>query len=75
MKLSDLKPNQKGIITKIMGSFEIKRRLLSMGIIEGAEIRIVRNAPLNDPIEFEVKGYHLSLRRDEAENVVVEVRE
>jgi len=74
MKLSDLKPNQKGIVTEVVGNSEIKRRLLNMGVVRGVEIRMVRNAPLRDPIEFEVRGYLLSLRRDEAENVIVEVR-
>ncbi len=74
MKLSDLKPNQKGIVTEVVGNSEIKRRLLNMGVVRGVEIRMVRNAPLRDPIEFEVRGYLLSLRREEAENVIVEVR-
>ncbi|HDH10102.1 MAG TPA: ferrous iron transport protein A, partial [Chloroflexi bacterium] len=49
------------------------RRMMDMGLVAGAEVKVVRVAPLGDPVEFEVKGYHLSLRRSEARNVIVEV--
>jgi len=73
MKLSELKHGERGIVVDVRGD-EIKGRLLSMGIVRGAEIRMIRNAPLKDPIEFEIRGYFLSLRRSEAENVIVEVK-
>jgi Fe2+ transport system protein FeoA len=47
--------------------------MMDMGLVTGAEVKVVRVAPLGDPIEFEVKGYSLSLRKSEARNVFVEV--
>jgi Fe2+ transport system protein FeoA len=72
-QLSDLKPGEKVIITKVVGVGSIRRRMLDMGLVKGAEIIVIRRAPLGDPIEFELKGYKLSLRKDEAKNVFVEV--
>ena len=46
-----------------------------MGLTKGAEVKVVRNAPLKDPMEIEVRGYNLSIRKDEAEKVIVEVKE
>jgi len=74
MKLSELKQGERGTVVDIKGSSEMKRKLLNMGIVKGAEIKMVRNAPLKDPIEFEIRGYHISLRKNEAENIIVEVR-
>jgi len=45
-----------------------------MGLTKGAEIKVVRNAPLKDPVEIEIRGYRLSIRRAEAEKVVVKVK-
>ena len=50
----------------------VRLRLLEMGLTEGAECRVVRYAPLGDPIEVKVRGYFLSLRRDEARGVLVD---
>ncbi|RUM34276.1 MAG: ferrous iron transport protein A [Archaeoglobus sp.] len=75
MKLSELEPNQKAVIVEIKGDLDIKRKMLSMGISKGTEIRMIRNAPFRDPIEFEVRSYCISLRRDEAESVIVKVKE
>jgi ferrous iron transport protein A len=52
-----------------------KGRLLSMGLVRGSIIKMIRAAPAGDPIEFEVRGYNISLRRSEARNVMVEVIE
>jgi ferrous iron transport protein A len=71
-KLRDLKPGEKGNITKISGSGPVYRRILDMGIVKGAEIEVERVAPLGDPVEIKIKGYHLSLRKEEASNVYVE---
>jgi Fe2+ transport system protein FeoA len=74
-KLSELKPGEKGIITRISGSGAIKRRLLDMGLVKGTEVTMIRKAPLGDPIEFLLKGYNLSLRKVESDNVYVSVKE
>ncbi len=75
MRLSDLQPSTKAIIKEITGDSVLKKRLLGMGLTSGVEIKVIRNAPLKDPIEIEVRGYKLSIRRSEAENVIVEVKE
>ena len=73
-KLSELKPGEKAIIVKVQGNGALKRRLLDMGLVRGTKIEMVRESPLGDPLEFLVKGYNLSLRRVECENVYVEVK-
>ena len=73
-KLSELKPGEKATIVKVQGSRALRRRLLDMGVIRGTEIEMVRKSPLGDPLEFLVKGYNLSLRKTECENVYVEVK-
>jgi Fe2+ transport system protein FeoA len=74
-RLSELKPGERGIVTRVSGSGLIKKRLLEMGLVKGTEIVMVRKAPLGDPIEFQVKGYNLSLRKVEADNVFVTIGE
>ena len=59
-------------VAKLHGSGQIKRRIMDMGITKGAKITVKKVAPLGDPIEVTVRGFELSLRKDEAENVVVE---
>ena len=62
---------QRGKIDKLLGAGEITERLLEMGLTPGTEIQIVRFAPLGDPIDIKIRGYHLSIRRQEAEVVQV----
>ncbi|RLC78054.1 MAG: ferrous iron transport protein A [Chloroflexi bacterium] len=71
--LSELKPGQRGKVVKVGGKGVMHRRILDMGIVPGVEIKVERVAPLGDPVDFKVLGYHLSLRREEAENVYIEV--
>jgi len=73
VRLSELKPDEEGVIAKILGKGLVARRMADMGLTPGTRIRVLRKAPLGDPIEFEVRGYNLSLRRDEASLVLVEV--
>ena len=70
-RLSDLKPGEGGKIVRITGPPSLRRRLLDMGLVKGAYIEVVRKAPLGDPMEFLVKGYNLSLRKEECDNVYV----
>ena len=70
-KLSELKTGEKGIIERITGIGRFKQRLMEMGFVPGAEIEVERFAPLRDPIEYVLKGYHVSLRHDEADKVLV----
>ncbi|MEX2690158.1 MAG: ferrous iron transport protein A [Candidatus Njordarchaeum guaymaensis] len=75
VRLSELKPGEVGIIVDIVGGDSITmRRIIEMGMTKGERVKVIRNAPLRDPVEFEVKGYNLSLKRDEAKMIVVEVK-
>jgi Fe2+ transport system protein FeoA len=69
--LKDLRPGERGAVVAWV-SDEPPARLLEMGVLEGTEVEVVRLAPLGDPIEIRVRGYHLSLRKHEAEQIEVE---
>ena len=71
--LSELKPKESGKVKMISGEGMLHKRLLDLGIIRGATIEVVKVAPLGDPINIKVKGYHLSLRKEEAARIFVEV--
>lgn len=73
--LNELKPGQSGRVQRIEGQGGVRQRLQEMGLVRGTEVRFVRKAPLGDPIEVRVRGYHLSLRKQEAEAVILEVAE
>ena len=73
--LRELKPGEKGKVVKVSGKGSIHRRILDMGVVPGTKIEIERVAPLGDPIEVKIKGYHLSLRKEEAANISLEVEE
>lgn len=69
--LNSLEPGDKGIIEKILGKGALKKRLQEMGVTHGQEILLVRAAPLDDPIEVQIRKFHLSLRREEASLIIV----
>ncbi len=71
--LKQLAPGQKGKVTQIQGRGEVYKRLLDMGVTPGSFIEMRRVAPLGDPLEIKVKGYHLCLRKQEAEKIAVEL--
>jgi DtxR family Mn-dependent transcriptional regulator len=71
--LSTLKVGQRGIVVKVGSKGAVKRRIMDMGLVPGSEVSVLRVAPLGDPIEFTVKGYSLSLRKSEAQEILVEV--
>jgi Fe2+ transport system protein FeoA len=72
-RLSEMRPGEKGKVSKVTGGGFLRRRIMDMGIVKGREINVVRSAPLGDPVEFLLMGYNLTLRKNEAENVYVEV--
>jgi len=72
LNLKDLKPGQKGKVLKIKVRGETSKRIVEMGVTPGAVVEVERIAPLGDPIDIKVKGYHLSLRKEEAEGVEIE---
>ena len=67
--LDSMAPGATGRITALHGDGAIHQRLLEMGLFEGADVEVVRFAPLGDPMEIIVQGYHLSLRKAEAKLV------
>ena len=71
IQLHLLRPGQKGTITRIGGTSALRRRFIEMGIVKGETILIERHAPLGDPVEYFIKGYHLALRKEEAANIEV----
>lgn len=79
MRLSVLKTGERGVIVKVHGHGSFQKRITEMGFVYGNEVKVILNAPLQDPIEYEIIGYKISLRRDEAERIEVvgenEIRE
>ncbi len=73
MTLAALKPGQEAVILGIQGTGAISRRMADMGVVPGQQVRLVRVAPLGDPLDISLMGYHLSLRRQEAMRVEVEL--
>lgn len=66
MKLSDLKTGENAVVVKVSGHGSFRKRITEMGFIKGSPVKAVMNAPLKDPIEYEIMGYRISLRREEA---------
>jgi Fe2+ transport system protein FeoA len=73
VKLGDVSSGQKAKVVKVGGEGPLKKRLLDMGIIPGCSVKVERVAPLGDPVEITVRGYALSLRKEEAAVVMVEI--
>jgi len=69
MTLRELEPGQGGTVASIGTKGMIRRRLMDMGITPGVEILVVKVAPLGDPIEVRIRGYELSLRKEEANQI------
>ncbi len=74
MKLSSLELNQAAKVKRIASTDTVlTRKLLSMGILKGEMVMATKKSVLGDPIEITVRGYNLSLRKDEAERIIVEI--
>lgn len=72
-KLDEFKIGEQGVVTMVEGIGKIRRRLFDMGITPGAKIVLKKKAPLGDPLEISLRGYELTLRKSEANLVVLEV--
>ena len=70
--LKDVAVGDKAIVKRLSGEGALKRRIMDMGVTNGVEVLVRRVAPLGDPIEVTVRGYELSLRKDEAASIIVE---
>lgn len=71
MRLSELKTGEKGVIVKVLGHGGFRKRIVEMGFIKGKTVEVLLNAPLRDPIKYEIMGYEISLRRQEAEMIEI----
>jgi ferrous iron transport protein B len=71
MKLSELQTNEAGIITRVQGIGAFRKRITEMGFVKGKRVKVIRNAPLKDPVEYNIMGYEVTLRRDEASMIEV----
>ncbi len=69
--LSDLKTGESAIITKVLGQGAFRKRITEMGFVKGKKVTVIKNAPLQDPVEYQIMGYMVSLRRSEAQLVEV----
>jgi Fe2+ transport system protein FeoA len=72
IRLSDLRESQRAVVVRVGGNGALRRRILEMGIVRGTEVYVEKYAPLKDPMELIVKGYHVSLRVEEAARITVE---
>ena len=72
MTLAELEKGETSVVLAVSGENVITRRLMEMGVIPGVSVRMVKSAPFGDPVEINVRGYSLALRRNEAESVVLE---
>lgn len=75
MRLSELKTGETATVVKVIGYGGFRRRIMEMGFVRGQNVTVVLDAPLKDPIEYHIMGYDVSLRRKEAEMIVVMTRE
>ena len=71
MTLKEVKVGGKVTIAKLLGEGAVKRRIMDMGLVKGTEVEVVKVAPVGDPIELAVRGYDLSIRKDEAAMIEV----
>ena len=74
-RLSELKSGESGVLASYGdgGDLELKRHLLGMGFVKGADVQVEKVAPLGDPMQIKVKGYSVCLRKEEAKNIDIEI--
>jgi Fe2+ transport system protein FeoA len=70
--LDKLQPGDEAVVVEMHGEDETLNRLMELGLIEGTPLKLLRFAPLGDPLEIVMRGYHLSLRRHEAAGILVD---
>lgn len=71
MNLSNLPIGATAKVTAVRGNNAITKRLMEMGVIPGVDVRIIKSAPFGDPLEVRVRGYHLAMRKNEADQIEV----
>jgi ferrous iron transport protein A len=70
--LAQLAPGDRGRVVSVAGDADASRRLMDLGLIRGTTVEVIRRAPLGDPMEVKLRGFMLTLRRAEAEHIMVE---
>ena len=73
LTLKDIKPGRSVMVSGVKVKGQARGRVMAMGIVKGAKLKVVKTAPLGDPIEVTVKSYNLSFRKAEAEQILVEL--
>lgn len=73
--LNELQPKEFGIVKKIIAEGKMKRRLYDMGVTPGVNIVVKKFAPMGDPIEITIRGYELTIRKSEAQTILMEVKQ
>ncbi|MCA9884772.1 MAG: ferrous iron transport protein A [Anaerolineae bacterium] len=73
MTLDQLQKGQPAKVLKITGKGAIRRRLMDMGLVRGVQVEMVKAAPMGDPVDYLVRGYHLSLRKSEAQLIEIDL--
>lgn len=71
--LGKMKAGQEGVVTKVNGTGNLRYRLLDMGLIPKTRIKVIRFAPMGDPMEISLRGYELTLRKADADMIEVEL--
>jgi ferrous iron transport protein B len=71
VRLSEIKNNETAIITKILGHGSFRKRIAEMGFVKGKQVKVIKNAPFNGPVEYKILNYNISLRRSEADRIEV----
>ena len=69
--LKDVEIGDRAVVVRLHGEGAVRRRILDMGLVKGTEVMVRKVAPIGDPIELTVRGYELSIRRDEAATIEV----
>lgn len=72
MNLTNVPIGESAKVTAIKGSNQITKRLMEMGIVPGVSVRMIKSAPFGDPLEVRVRGYHLAMRKSEADQIEVQ---
>lgn len=75
MRLDEMGPGESGTVASVCSCGALHRRMMEMGLVRGALLKVIRLAPSGDPVEVLLKGYSLALRREEAVNITMEVGE
>jgi ferrous iron transport protein B len=71
VKLSEIKNNETAVITKILGHGSFRKRIAEMGFVKGKQVKVIKTAPFNGPVEYKILNYNISLRRSEADRIEV----